>query len=123
MDCNKLLILGCLFMVSCLDPFVEKRECIVDDYYLLRGDERRTTFCRLDRNSITTLLENEIVEAIYLDSVIYLKGITNLNTIDTTYYIYHIDTSLEPSVSSRVLYEAVRSEITTIKGKIVEGYH
>jgi hypothetical protein len=67
------LILAGQLMVSCLDPFIEKRAHIIDDYYLLKGDERRT--------------------------------------------------SLDPSVSSGTSYEAAKSAVTNIKGKIVEGYH
>ncbi len=73
-------------MVSCLDPFIEHRRGIIEEYSLFKGDEMRTVFCKESTgDDFNVLLDGEGLEAVYLDSMIYLKRVSSLNAIDTSY--------------------------------------
>lgn len=109
---------------ACLDPFLQDEKKISGNFYLLKNENHDLSVgVGIDGSSYQILTGGQVVEVFVADTDLYVKEVTNWNTIDTVYSSISMARDRENLTCDRYTYDSVKNVVALRKGIIISGWH
>lgn len=114
-----LLCVACLG-TACLDQWDEKK--VIGNIYLTKNENAYVCLgSKYDESTYMPLSDDDVLEVVVVDSVIYIKQIRRGDFVDTNYCSISLK-HWQKNACSGDVYEAMKRTATAGKGVVVTGW-